>query len=225
MIKIFKNHEVKNGIVSGIIASTIFLIIITPIFKGLWSLFLSISNQTLNNYLDNIFKKAAQGSTDSLLYTIFGMILSIYILSLIFIFNFNPSNRRDQKSKIKPVDTQKPLVKGIEELAIEKYKAKKKIKLLEFLIKVLKLVRLLIILYSIFYILSLIFSVTSNYVMNKEFQQRLNILLPYINDQEEEELKSEWAAMQNQDDYLIIINDMNQFAAKNNLKLPESSFK
>ena len=64
-------------------------------------------------------------------------------------------------------------------------------------------------------------SVFADIQLNTSFKQRLNALLPYISEQEEEELRSMWAMMGNRQDYVDITNKMDSIAAEKGIRIPD----
>lgn len=53
-----------------------------------------------------------------------------------------------------------------------------------------------------------------------DFNQHVNILSPYLSEQEVKILKSEWALMRNEEDYKKIAAKLFEYAQKNNIELP-----
>ncbi|UOU98036.1 hypothetical protein MUU74_16265 [Chryseobacterium daecheongense] len=58
--------------------------------------------------------------------------------------------------------------------------------------------------------------------LNTSFNQRLNVLKPYIDSDQEELLISKWALMKNRNDFNKINKEMEDLAKKNKVILPEN---
>jgi hypothetical protein len=56
--------------------------------------------------------------------------------------------------------------------------------------------------------------------LNASFSQRLDALGPYIDDQTQKQLRSEWARMETLDDYRHLTTEMDQLGQKAGIKLP-----
>ena len=57
--------------------------------------------------------------------------------------------------------------------------------------------------------------------LNASFSQRLDALAPYIDDQMEKQLRSEWARMETLEDYRHLTTEMDQLGQKAGIKLPK----
>ncbi len=67
--------------------------------------------------------------------------------------------------------------------------------------------------------------VIANYIQLStisSFKQHIRIVAPYISDNEEEKLISEWSLINSKDDYQKIYNKLNKIATENGLQLPEN---
>jgi len=65
----------------------------------------------------------------------------------------------------------------------------------------------------------LITSIYSDLQLNTSFEQRTKALAPYISQQEEEEIRSMWATMENRQDFEKIVSRMENIAKEKNVKL------
>ena len=61
--------------------------------------------------------------------------------------------------------------------------------------------------------------------LNASFYQRLDALGPYMSDQEERQLRSSWALMENRAQYNQINSHLEEFAPKAKIKIPEPLYK
>lgn len=59
---------------------------------------------------------------------------------------------------------------------------------------------------------------------NSTFQQRINAIAPYIDEQKEEELKSKWALMHSRNDFDMLDKEIELVAKGNKLALPKYRF-
>lgn len=69
--------------------------------------------------------------------------------------------------------------------------------------------------------LSLLSFIHADLQMNTSFNQRLNALAPYIDEQQEEVLFSEWAFMKSKSDYKRINESMDKMAEEKGIVLPK----
>ena len=62
----------------------------------------------------------------------------------------------------------------------------------------------------------------SNLQLNTSFEQRLDILSPFISDSDEEVFRSSWGLMNTREDYINIFDDFKLISGENNIVLPDS---
>jgi hypothetical protein len=75
----------------------------------------------------------------------------------------------------------------------------------------------------IFFLVIFIYVVTTYIIvfnLNTDFEQKIGIIAPYINNEEEEELWSKWYLMESKVDYLNLEQEIKKIAENNDIKLP-----
>ena len=83
--------------------------------------------------------------------------------------------------------------------------------------------RILDIVISIFFLVIFIYVVTTYtlvFNINTDFEQKIGIIAPYINNEIEEELWSKWYLMESKVDYLNLAQEIEKIAENNDIKLP-----
>jgi hypothetical protein len=214
-----KNKYVKE-ITIGVLSSTIFLIFIQPILNLIWN-FLKTSTFSLYQSMSSkIIRQAALGEvnfSDSLI--MLGL-LSIFLIVFIEMFSkinaltkkYKNLGQEDEHTENDP-NTSKPKL-SLEELKVSQLK---KLKILKYF---------LIIHFTLAFIWGAYQS--SRIMISKgliaEFNQKTNILSPYITDQKLKELKSEWALMKTIEDFNRISSEIKILASSLKIELPKSVY-
>ncbi|MCL1676122.1 hypothetical protein [Elizabethkingia meningoseptica] len=199
------NSEVKKTIVLSLISSAIFLIFLQPILTFLWNLIEKISLSTYSALIDNWYKNASLGQRNWVDYIIFSVVfISFPVLTYTFrILNYLKDKRRTRIKR----GGEREIILGSNLINFKKIN--------DFVLAPLSLI-------FIIYIITFAFADLN---LNTSFNQRLNALKPYIDDQQEEIFISKWALMKNKKDFEAINEDMERIAEKNRIILPENLLK
>jgi hypothetical protein len=216
----FKDKSIRKGILASIIASIVFVVILEPLMKLFWKFLNTTSTKVYSSYLDSLYKNAAQGHRNYIDF----IILTCIIAALIGIL-FLSSNRlirlikrikeddeilniRDDNERLKLINIKKEKVRNSIEAVKKKY----------VFIRISSI--------SIITIGTLVFSISlfrmyADIQLNTSFNQRLNVIAPYIEDSQTKELMSKWALMKTKNDYKEIHRFIEKTATENNIDLPK----
>ena len=188
------DKTIRVGIVTGIVASMVFVYFLDPIIRVFGEGVLYVSEYLVTGLLDSLYQKSALGvAKDPALSTysfLVGIIVGFPVAALSVIL----------RRKIKPSGENNKLIGS---------KSRK-------LIAVIPLVILPIMLFYQFWTMLFQYQVVTS------FDQHIRILAPYIDVKERILIESKFASMQKEDDYKILYSEMNEIAKSNNVILPDN---
>ena len=207
-------------IIIGVLSSTIFLIFIQPILNLIWD-FLRISSfSTYQLISSKIIKQAALGEVNySDLFFMVGL-QGFFLIAFIKIFNHFEMLIKKQKTLDElNVETKNNLDNSKPKINFETTKKSP--------VKRLTYIKYFFIVYFVFAFLWGIF-LSSMIIIPKgliaEFNQKTNIISPYIADQKLKELKSQWALMKNIQDFNKISLQLKTISGSLKINLPKSVY-
>ena len=187
-----------SGIIVAIVSTMIFLYLLQPMLEYVGNIVIQAGSLLSSTYVDEIYTQIAfleiQDSAFTLLAITFGVLGGITTMMAVFIW-FPPKKKNDNISDSSN-NTKENLQKKI-------------------------LVTALLASVS----LSVIIHVSKDLYQLKvitSFKQHFRILSPYISEQQEEKLLSEWSLMKSSGDYDLIIKKMHNIADENNIVLPDN---
>ena len=202
------DKEIKKGIVSSLIATLIFLILLNPILHMLWNFIKSFSINMYSGISDSIYSGAALGQRNWLdfawLASVVAITGGIVVTKNVIIWKEIFRLRRLMQGEKEEPETPLSLYQTLKKANIT-----------------LSVAIALGIVVSFFFI----FSAFTDLQLNTSFNQRLNAILSYISDQEAKVYKSSWATMKNRQDFEKINQKMEMVAGFNKIKLPENLLK
>ena len=208
---ITNKNEMKKGILGGIISSIIVMIFINPILGFAWKFL----NAWFSSYIDSLYLNAALGQRNWIDFITLTFFLLIFIMfgtiKIIEIFFRGKKEFQNQNFLIHNKEIK-------DDFNYEKIKLQKRIKLMSFII--IGLYPVIILLFF-----NIIFKTYSDLQLNASFNQRFNIIAPYIDETEEEFIKSNWSQMQKKEDFDKIDRNIENIAKKNKIVLPENLLK
>jgi hypothetical protein len=184
-------RQIFIGIVSSLIATVFFLLILQPLLGLVWRFVLS--NVRLIN--DIACRGAALENPDRYGYLLMtavatGSIAALVLSSgIVHIFNSPPSQMPLKRSEVFPKWYERTM--------------------------------LFFLVFSIFSVAFVQYIGFLQMALKISFSQRLTVLTPKISDQERKELQAEWASMRNESDYIHIVDEMEQKAKANGITLPK----
>jgi len=202
------NQNVKIGIVTGLIASMLFYYFLNPLLSLFGKILIRITSNVYSAYADNLFKKVALGvPQDSsltllifFLVSLFGAIVGFYIaLIKRFLFAKRPKAKPESKHLLKK--SINSLIKSTKRLLI--YGG------------------VWIFIVFILYIW-LLWGIWFQIKITTSFTQHMNIIAPYLSEDGEEIIWSQWSQMKTRADYERIYMRLNEIAEKNHIDLPEN---
>ncbi len=215
----FKDKDLRKGIIASVLASFIFLIFIQPILSFAWKNIVTLSIHTYTGYIDSIYENAALGKRnwiDFLIlgYFLFFLFLVLFAFSMIFRLFMEDLDERKQMRLMTEKEKEDYIVKR-RSLTLKKvYVFEKHAK------------KLIIPTYVYQVLIFLIFAndIFSSYVdlkLNTSFAQRCTVIAPYIDDQTQKILQSKWASMKSRKDYEVVNKYLEDIAKSKNVVLPE----
>lgn len=216
----FKDKEIRKGIISSIIASVIFLILFQPLIQLFWDVLTKVSKNTYSGYLDRVYKNAALGQRNWIDFITLFMILYAFILYLITLSLRLRLKLTDLKraAKFKNITTEEEKRTYIGK---EKLRTNKRV---TFLLKNSKIISSFTYLGQIVVIVLIVDTIFRAYIdlqLNASFNQRVTVISPYIDIQQEKILKSQWAQMESRKDYEEVNSLLEELAKNKNVKLPQ----
>jgi hypothetical protein len=218
-----RTKDSKIAIIRSLVASTIFLILLKPIFEFLWTILVKVSNHTYTFYVDTIYQNAALGQRNWIDFIILTFIYAIalaIVLTLMYILD----------QRIRVIRLNEEIRKEGDKEKKERLKdaLSKKLSRFEKLVKIarcLMKMRIGIYIISILSFLSLMFTAYTDLQLNTSFTQRLNVIAPYITDNELKILRSKWALMESRSDFDVLNDEMELVAKQKNITLPKNLLK
>jgi putative flippase GtrA len=194
-----QNPRISNSIVAGIIASILFTFLLKPIIVFGRSFAQQRGLQVYSSLSDRIYSGAALGyryEVERLSLAMFVGLAWGLVFGVVFLFVLNRQGARD-------------FLRQLAHARVGRWAGS--------LLRVTLVVILLA--YTIEFTLEATFVFAST-ELNASFQQRLNILGPYLSNTEKTTLISKWASMENETDYRQINTQLEEYASANNVKLP-----
>ncbi|KAF0107134.1 MAG: hypothetical protein FD146_1975 [Anaerolineaceae bacterium] len=193
-----KDVNFRKDILAGIISSLIFLILFQPLVRGLGQLLQPLGEKFFTGFSNSLYSNAALGHRNYLEVVAFETGVSTFFgLSFGFFTGYLSRNRF---LKIKEKNKQHITI-------------------------VLKIGMAICWLMLTFGIIASSMLFFSDLQMNTSFEQRLAVVVPYLSEQEEEELRAKWASMQTRDDYEKINLILQEYAETYQIELPTLMWK
>lgn len=192
---ISRDSQIRKGVIASVIASLLFVVVIQPLLRLVWSLVLSHGSRFLQGYVDSIYLNAALGHRN---YVDVVLLVLVYSASSgLFVGMATVLTRRVIQPDPQP---RKP----------RRYH----LVLFWFMVLMFHL--------AAFYSGVRIYA---DMQLNTSFQQRIRVLAPRLSDLQMKELEAAWASMQTRVDFLAIQMGMEQIAEQNNIVLPRALWK
>ncbi len=189
----------RINIIGGIISSAIFLILFQPILNWLNKILLNFLANSFSGLIDFLYSKAARSQVNTINLTLLGLLAGILLgllIAFILVILLKKSRNRF-KEKL---------------FAMEESKQK----------KVLLIMFLIAAVLAVFPVNFSYFTEFVNVEMNTSFNQRLTIIAPYITEQEEEQIRADWASMETRLHYAAINSKIESIAIQNKITLPKA---
>jgi hypothetical protein len=218
----FKDKEYRKSILRSLVASSIFLIFLKPIFQFLWIILVNVSTHTYTYFIDTLYKNAALGQRnwiDFITLTFFLIVFTTTLITSSYLIHYKIKLQKIKEEIRNTTDEGK--LNQLKTLLAKKLNIGKSFIFLTFFQKFNFLFSILLI-FSAFVI---IFTAYSDMQLNTSFNQRINVVAPYINDHEYKLLKSEWASMVSRKDFEIINNKIEIIARENKIEIPKNLLK
>lgn len=188
------DKTIRVGIVTGIVASMVFVYFLDPIIRVFGEGVLYVSKYLVTGLLDSLYQKSALGvAKDPALstYSLFvGMVVGLPVAALSVILRRKINSGSDSEKR-------------------PESKSRK-------LIAIIPIVVLPVMLFYQFW------TILFQYQVVTSFDQHIRILAPYIETNERMFIESEFASMQREEDYKNLYNTMNGLAKANKVVLPDN---
>lgn len=219
-----KLENLKSGLISGVLGSTLFFVIFQPLLEKLSTLAINVVSLFVRNYSDSIYLSAATKNTELISTNILLFFFTLTIGIIIGTVSYLVTNFAQTTKDIKELDTK--LVSNSNELPSRgKYEQSIEVRMnnLAKFQKKVKLFGIITVLLLTIFILSQYISlykdVTSVRIIY-EFEQQLAVLSPYIDTSQLGQLNHQWALMETKSDYELIKSTLDSIAHSKNIELP-----
>ena len=218
MLKLLWTH--RTPVICSIVASLLCVFFLEPLLSYLGRVFLITTSFLSKNYTDRIYTEAALLETYDFAYglTLFYIILPVTLLSVALILagiRWIVDRSAVSASEIAENDTGEGQVEGADEGDVEVTHPLRHKRLMGVglcLIGLLLVGAMGVIIGASQVQLEVISS----------FKQHLRILRPYIDQDTEDRIVSDWSRMSSRDDYVAIQRQLQEVAEKNKLQLPDN---
>jgi len=205
----FKDILFKDAIVTGIISSLIFTFVLQPFIPIIWSFFKNSGLQIYTNFSNQIYSAAAIGyrnDVERIISALLSSVLIFFTFSTVTFFFFD----------IKGYNSIGDFINNKKITSLTKTKAA---------ITTTRILEIGLIIFFVVFSIQTILNTTLIYAateFNASFNQRLNAVRPYLSEQDEEEIVSSWALMENENDYNKINGNLEKVASENKIVLPKT---
>ena len=201
-----QNNNVRQAVVSGVLASIVVIIFIEPILTWLWAV---ISDSTLKwwvSLIDSAYSNASLGNRSISSVFVLALFVGLLINAILFISILQPF--------LKP-------------WLIKKYEKREDRDDKTFTIFVLglRIANIFLGAILVFLLLRILMLAFVDFQLNSSFERRMASLAPVITDQQYKEIRASWAKMDSREKYLQIQDEMEKIAVEKNVELPESLLK
>lgn len=220
----FRDKAINKGIISSLIASIVFIIILQPLMNIVWDFLNRTSSNVYTNYLDSLYKNAALGHRNYIDFIILTSVVAA-LIGLLFLSYSRLSlairrvKTENELSRIKNFEEKKDYINK------EKQKMLVKVSFITKWFFPFKIFNFCFIFFALFMFSTGLFKIYADIQLNTSFNQRMNALAPYVNETQTKELFSKWAMMKTKVDFLEIKKLIEEIAEKNNIELPEELMK
>lgn len=224
----WKDESIRKGIISSVIASLVVIIFIDPLLNFIWGGIANGGSQIQEYYVNLVYKNAALGNRNWLDVIFYLFFLSIFCGGLVILNFWLNLQEKELFDKVLDIENKVNKKENVSKETLSEEQIKEKVQELKERFKKGKwrptLIYILFISILFCSILSY-FLAHSDLQLNVTFQQRIRIVAPFIDEQKEEELNSQWAQMKSRDDYKKIIKQFNEIAKNAKIELPEPLMK
>lgn len=210
-------NNYRKEITVGVISSTIILIFVQPLVDYLWKVIVNSSSLFWTALGDAIIRYTALEYdliTEHIIY--FNAYLTVIIIFTGLLIRTKIARdkvkhnieRRNGKTQLRKPEDYDKIIQQYESLLLKNTRS---------LIITLLTTAIL----TIFMLVSIDAIAYRQKILNTQFKQTLNILAPYMTEQEAKIYKSRWALMRTVSDYKKITDDLKIVAQQNKIELPQ----
>lgn len=193
-------NNIKYGISITIIASIVTMRLIVPILNIIEKPLVTIISKVYSSMIDDLYTSAALNLTPYPSYIIFTFICALAVGLGFGVLSY--SIREKIKTKSKPdIEGQLEMHKSI----------RKRKQVLYYLLLLLPFVSIM-----------MFWTVSFPLKLSMNFERHMNILAPYLSENEEEIIRGKWSMMNKKDDYDNIYMELENIAKQNKIELPTS---
>lgn len=217
--RIAKDWLLSKSVIGGVIAGLLVIYFIEPVIHFTWSSITNTSNAYVAGMIDNAYRDAAVRNPHRFSFIIYSNLSTLIFCAMIIAPSGLMMAHLQLKKRFKKITGSNDSVENEEADISEEINSVRKL-----LITMDRYVLPVMFLSCAIMALLVIKSMFHSYIVfqtTASFNQRLSAISPYISDQEEEELASQWALMVSRSDYENINHRLESFASKNNKSLPD----
>lgn len=194
----------------GLLGTALFVYLIDPFLGWFWSYINNSAAVWMEYFIDSIFLRTAKGPTKGFEVVTLVMVqvfLIISLLAYIAYLTFRHTINRKLSTFVEKNGENYALAARLQNFMV-----------------FLGLLNLLSIGFLAKGMIQVLIMDVSVNALNTEFEQRLRIISPYVDAKEIVLLKSQWALMNDRQDFRLIIGSLDELAIKANIEFPEKSF-
>lgn len=214
----------SENVLASIVAVWVLAYIITPLFSWFSSFVISLINGFFKNISDDIYTQIATGTHSAYWHELFGLAFPFMLMVLGVITTFAIWNNT---RFVKHLAAQLLELIGApkEHLPVLKQNCVNSAERLEFFEKKSRAYKYqeMIITTIVFTLFLLYYGIKAGYIDRAivNFEQRITILSPYMTQEEQSKIKSQFAQVHDQSGYQVVMDILNGKAKDNNLVLPK----
>lgn len=189
--------------------------------KLFWNFLNSSSNKLYGNYLDSIYMGVAKNMSGHI--ELLFLVLIISFLLGVITFVTQHALRKINYYKGKDKANEKEIEERARKMSFDELKKAVAERGREFMLfyRIASIIgTILIIIYTLIFLDTLL-KETTRIKLNTDFNQKLRILEPVMEDNQKKYIISKWALMEHKEDYHFIKDSINNIAQKNNIIFPD----
>ncbi|MDU7780060.1 MAG: hypothetical protein E7J86_13245 [Aeromonas caviae] len=185
------DKSIRVGIITGIIASMVFVYFLDPIIRVFGEGVLYISKYIVTGLFDSLYQKCALGVAKDPALSIYSMLVGVIVGFPTATLSILIQNREKKTESNESTSS----------------RSKK-------IVAIIFIVILPIMLFYQFWVMLFQYEVVTS------FDQHMRILAPYMDSEQKVIIESNFASMQKEEDYRELYKKLNELAEKNNVLLP-----
>ncbi len=219
------DDTVRKSIIASLIASIVVVLFFDYFIGWLISVSIWFGENLYEGLNSGLYKSAALGWREQFSFTLLILFLSLvcglYIGTMMFYFKTLKEKKR-QRQRVAEFVKAAPVEPELLRTELQRLAETPEEKEINLEAPIWRIVIPVLVAVAVLSQVALLFSGFAEMQLNASFHQRMAVLAPHLQDQEEEVLRAHWAMMEKRSDYLEIVRLMEQKANKAQVDLPEA---